>query len=101
MGVQLPCTLETGGGGCSQSAPVKLLPRNLKTRRSNTIRLFPCTLEIILKQLLCRNVKRFRGVLVVNAHRLVYYSTLGPGGIKKKKTLETGKGVWSQPLQDD
>ena len=35
-------------------------------------------------QLLRINVKRFRGGLVVKAHRLVYHSTLGLGVIKKK-----------------
>ena len=32
-----------------------------------------------------RNVKRFRGGLVVKAHRLVYHATLGVRVIKKKK----------------
>ena len=34
--------------------------------------------------LLRRNLKRFRGGLVVKAHRFVYHSTLGWGVIKKK-----------------
>jgi hypothetical protein len=34
---------------------------------------------------LVKNVKRFRGGLVSNAHRLAYHSTLGFGEIKKKK----------------
>jgi hypothetical protein len=38
----------------------------------------------IQEQLLRRNVKRFRGGLVCKAHRLVYLSTLGLRGIKKK-----------------
>jgi len=33
-------------------------------------------------------VKRFRGGLVFEAHRLVYYSTLGSRVIKKKKKKE-------------
>jgi len=37
------------------------------------------------RQLLSRNVKRFRGGLVCKAHRLVYHSTLGWRVIKKKK----------------
>jgi len=32
-----------------------------------------------------RNVKRFRGGLVSKAHRLLYHSTLGSRGIKKKR----------------
>ena len=35
-------------------------------------------------QLLSRNMKRFRGGLVFKAHRLLYHSTLGSRGIKKK-----------------
>ena len=40
------------------------------------------------------NVQRFRGGLVFNAHRLVYHSTLGLRGIKKKKKIkgETDRG---------
>ena len=38
------------------------------------------------EQLLRRNVRRFRGGLVVEAHRLVYHSTLGWRVTKKKKT---------------
>jgi len=34
-------------------------------------------------------VKRFRGGLVLKAHILLYYSTLGLGVIKKKKVGET------------
>jgi len=37
------------------------------------------------KQLLRRNVKRFRGGLVFEALRLLYHSTLGLRVIKKKK----------------
>jgi len=37
-----------------------------------------------LEQLLHRNVQRFRGGLVVKAHRLLYHSTLGLRVIKKK-----------------
>ena len=39
----------------------------------------------ILEQLLRRNVRRFRGGLVFEAHRLLYHSTLGWRVIKKKK----------------
>ena len=39
----------------------------------------------ILEQVLRRNVKRFRGVLVRKAHRLLYHSTLGSEVIQKKK----------------
>ena len=39
----------------------------------------------IQEQLLCRNVKRFRGGLVFKAHRLWYHPTLGSRIIKKKK----------------
>jgi len=38
-----------------------------------------------IEQLLYRNVQRFRGGLVVQAHRRVYHSTLGLRVIKKKK----------------
>jgi len=45
-----------------------------------------------------RNVKRFRGGLVYEAHRLLYHSTLGLRVIKKKKVTITvwglGCGVW-------
>jgi len=46
-----------------------------------------------------RNVKRFRGGLVVKAHRLVYLSTLGWGVIKKKKKQEipAGESRHSEP----
>jgi hypothetical protein len=37
------------------------------------------------ERLLCRNVKRFQGGLVFNAHRLLFDSTLGLRVIKKKK----------------
>jgi len=39
----------------------------------------------IVEQLFHRNVKRFRGGLVVKAHRWLYHSTLGSRVIKKKK----------------
>ena len=39
------------------------------------------------EQLLRRNVNRFREGLVFKADRLLYHSTLGLRGIKKKKTL--------------
>ena len=42
----------------------------------------------MLSQLLRRNVKRFRGGLVVKAHRLVYHSTLGLRVIKKKRSVQ-------------
>ena len=48
-----------------------------------------------------RNVERFRGGLVVKAHRLVYHSTLGLRVIKKKKEKtvqkmfrESSENVW-------
>ena len=37
------------------------------------------------RQLLSRNVQRFRGGRVFKAHRLLYHSTLGVRVIKKKK----------------
>jgi len=43
-------------------------------------------------QLLRRNVKQFRGGLVLKAHRLVYYSTPDWRVIKKKK-----EGLTSSP----
>ena len=43
-----------------------------------------------MEQLLRRNVKRFRGGLVLKAHRLVYHSTLGLSVIKKKTKSEGG-----------
>jgi len=42
----------------------------------------------LARELLHRNVQRFRGGLVVKAHRLVYHSTLGSRVIKKKKVGE-------------
>jgi len=45
------------------------------------------------EHLLRRNVKRFRGGLVLKAHRLLYHSTLGLRVIKKKedaRALEPG-----------
>jgi len=39
----------------------------------------------MVEDLLRRNVKRFRGGLVFEAHRLLYHSTLGLRVIKKKK----------------
>ena len=44
-------------------------------------------LSRVEEQLLSRNVQRFRGVLVFEAHRLVYHSILGVRVIKKKKPL--------------
>ena len=38
-----------------------------------------------LRPLLSRNVERFRGGLVFEAHRLLYHSTLGSRVIKEKK----------------
>ena len=38
------------------------------------------------EQLLSRNVQRFRGGLVYEAHRLLYHSTLDSRVVKKKKT---------------
>ena len=38
------------------------------------------------EQLLSRNVKRFRGGLVPQAHRLLYYSTLGSRVIKRNRS---------------
>ena len=40
-----------------------------------------------VEQLLRRNVKRFRGGLVFEAHRLLYHSTLGLRVIKKKQKI--------------
>ena len=40
--------------------------------------------------MLSRNVERFRGVLVFEAHRLLYHSTLGFRVIKEKKKVLTG-----------
>ena len=47
--------------------------------------------EVFMELLLRRNVKRFRGGLVFNAHRLLYNSTLGSRVIKKKKKVEWGR----------
>ena len=47
----------------------------------------------IKEQLLRRNVQRFRGELVVKAHRLVYHSALGLTVIKKKK--KQGEVHWN------
>ena len=44
----------------------------------------------ISEQLLGRNVKQFRGGLVLKAHRLVYRSTLGLRVIKKKREEDRG-----------
>ena len=44
----------------------------------------------ISEQLLCRNVKRFRGGLVFKARRLVYHSTLGWKVMKKKRQPSRG-----------
>jgi len=41
--------------------------------------------KLQVAQLLYRNVKRFRGGLVFEARRLLYHSTLGLRGMKKKK----------------
>jgi len=41
------------------------------------------------QQLLCRNVKRFRGRLVFEAHKLSYHLTLGSRVMKKKKKNST------------
>ena len=50
------------------------------------IKIIMITLIIILIILTLRtNVERFRGGLVLKAHRLVFHSTLGVGVIKKKR----------------
>jgi len=45
-----------------------------------------------------RNVKRFRGGLVLKAHRLLYHSTLGLRVIKKKKSRVEGVGCGVRSL---
>ena len=45
----------------------------------------PLKEALLVEQLLRRNVNRFRGGLVLKAHRLVYHSTLGLRVIKKEK----------------
>jgi len=45
-----------------------------------------------------RNVKRFRGGLVVKAHRLLYHSNLGLRVIKKKKKVRTETGAPHAPI---
>ena len=39
-------------------------------------------------------MERFRGGLVLKAHRLAYHSALGSGVIKKMEDLETGDGTF-------
>jgi len=61
------------------------------------------------KQLLRRNVKRFRGGLILKADRLLYHST--PGSRVSKKKEEKGGGIreadlfvsqaWHQDAQQD
>ena len=51
------------------------------------VEVFGYTVEVLG---LCRTVERFRGGLVLKAHRLVYHSTLGSRVIKKKKEVEGG-----------
>ena len=48
------------------------------------------TNKAIWRQLLSRNVERFRGGLVVKAHRVLYHSTLGSSVINNKKKPEAG-----------
>ena len=43
-----------------------------------------------LEQLLSRNVKRFQGVLVFKAHRILYHSTLGLRVIKREREHRRG-----------
>jgi len=45
---------------------------------------------MVSEQLLRRNVKRFRGGLVFEAHRLFYHSTLGLRVTTKKKRDQAG-----------
>ena len=45
-----------------------------------------CKINSEVLNLLNRNVKRFRGGLVLKAHRLVYHSILGSRVSKKPKT---------------
>ena len=47
---------------------------------------------MVEEQLLCRNVKQFRGGLGFKAHRLAYHSTLGSRVIVKKKFGGLGSG---------
>ena len=49
---------------------------------------FECRVEgWCLKEALHINVQRFRGGLVFKAHRLLYHSTVGLRGIKKKTPI--------------
>ena len=52
----------------------------------------------IWEQLLSRNVERFRGGLVVKAHRLLHHSTLGSRVTKKKKIPRNSPRVRWNPL---
>ena len=47
-----------------------------------------------------RNVQRFRGGLVLKAHRLLHHSTLGVRVIKKKKEVVSGEGL-DQAVRED
>ena len=46
-----------------------------------------------------RLLKRFRGGLVVKAHRPLYHSTLGSKVIKKKKQVEVDARRWAEDSQ--
>ena len=59
----------------------------------NLVELYRAVQFSISEQLLGRNVERFRGGLVFEAHRLLYYSTLGTRVIKKKKNLPPAKSA--------
>ena len=48
------------------------------------------------ERILRKIVKRFRGGLVFQAHRLLYHSTLGSRAIKKKKEVPAGGGEFGE-----
>ena len=50
--------------------------------------------------LLCRNVQRFREGLVIEAHGLLYQSTLGLRVIKKKKKKHSKSNVIKEDTRD-
>ena len=86
-----PSTL--GGSGCrgfdsaGSPAPRQLSDAKQTRRKSRGERVWklPSGTILNLTTTLRRNMEQFRGVLVFNAHRLLYHSTLGSRVIKKKK----------------
>ena len=61
-----------------------------------TVKIWEAASGAEVRELLSRNVKRFRGGLVFEAHRLLYHSTLGWRAIKRERERESARVLSTQ-----